>query len=96
MSTRAFALPLIGILRREFTGYNVKAFQRDILASITVGAVGESHLLEFGGHHRRAAQAAIVRGVLTLSRLGREVRRIPCCSRAAGAASGLARRTDIG
>jgi sulfate permease, SulP family len=64
MAARLARLPLFGILRREFAGYNRSILQRDVLAGITVGAVGLPLALAFGVASGADAAAGLVTAVL--------------------------------
>lgn len=57
-------LSLLAIWRREFAGYSRAAFRRDLLAGITVGAVGLPLALAFGVASGADAAAGIVTAIL--------------------------------
>lgn len=57
-------LPLLAQLRREFAGYSVGRFQRDLLAGLTVGAVGLPLALAFGVASGADAAAGLVTAIL--------------------------------
>ena len=61
------ALPfsaLLSLWRREFAGYNLAKFQKDLLAGLTVAAVGLPLALAFGVASGATAAAGIVTAVL--------------------------------
>ena len=58
------SLPLIAIWRREFAGYSWSKFQRDLLAGLTVGAVGLPLALAFGVASGATAAAGVVTAIL--------------------------------
>ena len=64
MSQFSFQPRLLAILRREFAGYNTASFQRDLLAGITVGAVGLPLALAFGVASGADAAAGLVTAIL--------------------------------
>lgn len=64
MSDFLTRIPLIGIVRREFAGYGRSTFQRDLLAGITVGAVGLPLALAFGVASGADAAAGLVTAIL--------------------------------
>jgi sulfate permease, SulP family len=57
-------LPLIAIWRREFAGYNMAKLRRDLLAGVTVGAVGLPLALAFGVASGADAAAGLVTAIL--------------------------------
>jgi SulP family sulfate permease len=57
-------IPLLGLLRREFAGYSRSSFQRDLLAGLTVGAVGLPLALAFGVASGADAPAGLVTAIL--------------------------------
>lgn len=57
-------IPLFAILRREFAGYSPARFQQDLLAGITVGAVGLPLALAFGVASGADAPAGLVTAIL--------------------------------
>ncbi|MBC8161729.1 MAG: SulP family inorganic anion transporter [Roseiflexaceae bacterium] len=57
-------LPLIALLRREFAGYSLASFQRDLLAGLTVGAVSLPLALAFGVASGADAPAGLVTAIL--------------------------------
>lgn len=57
-------LPLIGLLRREFAAYSMAHFRRDLLAGITVGAVGLPLALAFGVASGADAAAGLVTAIV--------------------------------
>ncbi len=57
-------LPLLALLRREFAGYARPAFQRDLLAGVTVGAVSLPLALAFGVASGADAPAGLVTAIL--------------------------------
>jgi SulP family sulfate permease len=57
-------LPLFGVLRQEFAGYDRAAFQRDLLAGITVGAVALPLALAFGVASGADAAAGLVTAII--------------------------------
>jgi SulP family sulfate permease len=64
MAARLARLPLFAIWRREFADYNRSTFQRDVLAGITVGAVGLPLALAFGVASGADAAAGLVTAIL--------------------------------
>src|SRR5262249_44530833 len=56
--------PLIGVLRREFAGYNRGTFRADVLAGITVAAVALPLALAFGIASGADAAAGLVTAIL--------------------------------
>lgn len=56
--------PLLALWRREFAGYNLTKFQKDLLAGLTVAAVGLPLALAFGVASGATAAAGIVTAVL--------------------------------
>jgi SulP family sulfate permease len=56
--------PLLGILKREFAGYNAAVFRGDLLAGITVAAVALPLALAFGIASGATAAAGLVTGIL--------------------------------
>ncbi|NTU80625.1 MAG: SulP family inorganic anion transporter [Chloroflexales bacterium] len=64
MSQLRFRPRLFEILRREFTGYNSTSLRRDLLAGITVGAVGLPLALAFGVASGADAAAGLVTAIL--------------------------------
>jgi SulP family sulfate permease len=56
--------PFIRLLRQEFRGYDLKGFQQDVLAGITVGAVGLPLALAFGVASGANAAAGLVTAIL--------------------------------
>ncbi|MBK9712027.1 MAG: SulP family inorganic anion transporter [Kouleothrix sp.] len=57
-------LPLVAIWRREFADYGWPIFQRDLLAGLTVGAVGLPLALAFGVASGANAAAGLVTAIL--------------------------------
>src|SRR5690242_5822738 len=57
-------LGLVAIWRREFAGYNAALLRRDLLAGITVGAVGLPLALAFGVASGADAAAGLVTAIL--------------------------------
>src|SRR5215213_3515459 len=57
-------LGLVAIWRREFAGYNAALLRRDLLAGITVGAVGLPLALAFGVVSGADAAAGLVTAIL--------------------------------
>lgn len=57
-------LPLIAIWRDEFAGYRATTFRGDLLASLTVGAVGLPLALAFGAASGADAAAGLVTAIL--------------------------------
>ncbi len=57
-------LPIVGLWQREFAGYNLQSFRRDLLAGITVGAVGLPLALAFGVASGADAAAGLVTAIL--------------------------------
>lgn len=57
-------LPLIAIWRQEFTGYSWAKLRRDLLAGVTVGAVGLPLALAFGVASGADAAAGLVTAIL--------------------------------
>ena len=55
---------LLSLWRREFAGYNLAKFQKDLLAGLTVAAVGLPLALAFGVASGATAAAGIVTAVL--------------------------------
>lgn len=64
MSISWSRLPLVGVLRREFTGYSVELLRRDLLAGVTVGAVALPLALAFGVASGADAAAGLVTAIL--------------------------------
>lgn len=64
MTIRASAVSLVALLRREFAGYTMTIFQRDLLAGITVAAVGLPLALAFGVASGADAAAGLVTAIL--------------------------------
>lgn len=64
MGTILDRLPGAGLIRREFAGYNLAALQRDLLAGVTVGAVGLPLALAFGVASGADAAAGLVTAIL--------------------------------
>jgi SulP family sulfate permease len=64
MAARLARLPLLAIWQREFAQYNRSTFQRDVLAGITVGAVGLPLALAFGVASGADAAAGLVTAIL--------------------------------
>ena len=64
MAQFSFRPHLLALLRREFAGYNRASFQRDMLAGITVGAVGLPLALAFGVAAGADAAAGLVTAIL--------------------------------
>jgi SulP family sulfate permease len=57
--------PLLSLLRHEFAGYNGQSFRKDLLAGITVGAVGLPLALAFGVASGADAAAGLVTAILS-------------------------------
>ena len=57
--------PLPGILRREFAGYGLATFQKDLLAGITVGAVALPLALAFGIASGATPAAGLVTAIIS-------------------------------
>jgi sulfate permease, SulP family len=57
-------LPLVAIYRREFAGYSLATFRRDLLAGLTVGAVALPLALAFGVASGATAAAGMVTAIL--------------------------------
>jgi sulfate permease, SulP family len=64
MAVLAERFPLIGVLRREFAGYNRGTFRADVLAGITVAAVALPLALAFGLASGADAAAGLVTAIL--------------------------------
>jgi SulP family sulfate permease len=64
MASYMARLPLIRILRQEFKGYDRAHLQRDLLAGVTVGAVGLPLALAFGVASGADAAAGLVTAIL--------------------------------
>lgn len=64
MDSSRMRLPIVGIWQREFAGYNLESFRRDLLAGITVGAVGLPLALAFGVASGADAAAGLVTAIL--------------------------------
>lgn len=58
-------LPLVALYRREFAEYSWAVFQRDLLAGLTVGAVGLPLALAFGVASGATAAAGMVTAILS-------------------------------
>lgn len=57
-------LPVLSLLQREFAGYSLDTLRRDLLAGITVGAVGLPLALAFGVASGADAAAGLVTAIL--------------------------------
>jgi SulP family sulfate permease len=57
-------LPILALWRREFAGYNLTVFQRDLLAGLTVGAVALPLALAFGVASGATAAAGMITAIL--------------------------------
>lgn len=64
MSISWSRLPVVSVLRREFAGYSVDLLRRDLLAGVTVGAVGLPLALAFGVASGADAAAGLVTAIL--------------------------------
>jgi SulP family sulfate permease len=64
MRTAFSRIPLVGVLRREFSDYSFDALRRDLLAGITVGAVALPLALAFGVASGADAAAGLVTAIL--------------------------------
>src|SRR3712207_1145165 len=58
------SLPLQAVLRREFAGYSRASLRRDVLARLTVGAVGLPLALAFGVASGADAPAGLVTAII--------------------------------
>lgn len=64
MKSDASRLRLIGLWQQEFRGYNFSAFQRDLLAGVTVAAVALPLALAFGVASGATAAAGLVTAIV--------------------------------
>lgn len=64
MKAHTSRLRLIGLWRQEFRGYNFSAFQRDLLAGVTVAAVALPLALAFGVASGATAAAGLVTAIV--------------------------------